>query len=291
MALVFDNATDGGDFTGGGNKSFSHTVSASANRILFLAFRVVGANQLSAVKCDGGGISLTRLAEQSEDGDSAFVSLWFALNPGSGSNNITFTVGGTNDAQVGAVSYVNAAQVTPEVFSVNQSGGLTTSITGTLTTSTSGDWTVMAAGNNVGGWSAGGGTAMRYGGSTSAHALFDSNAPIIPAGVANLVANGNNGHYGLVMAAFAGTTVTTTQAIPVTATAGVAFARSNIHVMAFAVSALASSAIAKLKMAGVALSVIATTSVSLVMGPVVRIWNKVANPAIAGWHKVGKGSS
>lgn len=180
MAIAYDNSA----VISGSSGSF--TVGAITNGIL-LAFTYSTNDTVTAATYNG--VSMTSIGKTTFLGGGRYgIQAFYLINPTTGANTLAFTgiVGGGF-----AVSYSGAKQTAqPDSFAVNAATSVST-ISGTTTTVANNAWTVMAEVDSASTTRTGGtGTTARLNdNATLGGALFDSNAPITPAGSTSLISN------------------------------------------------------------------------------------------------------
>lgn len=142
MANVFDNATAQPVTRGSLSYSFSHTVTASPNRILFVIIHLSGATAGSSLGAPTyNGVAMTRIETVDfAAGTQATAQLFYLVNPDLGANDVSYNTENVNyDVAALAVSYYGVAQTAPDVhFSADASGGL--SYNNSITTTITNDW-------------------------------------------------------------------------------------------------------------------------------------------------------
>jgi hypothetical protein len=107
MAISVDTASY---YTGAGyvtTVTWSHTCSASANRLLMVA----GESNISAVTY--AGVSLTQGAEGAEGGSGRNGSVWYLINPASGTNTVVVSLTSASHQCHAAVSFAGVDQTSP----------------------------------------------------------------------------------------------------------------------------------------------------------------------------------
>jgi len=91
----------------------SHTVGSDNNRILIVGVSTtLDAEESFSDTCTFGGTSLTRLAAK-DNGTAAFCSLWYLVNPSSGTADVVFTSLVTTDIVMGVSSYEEVDLLNP----------------------------------------------------------------------------------------------------------------------------------------------------------------------------------
>ena len=137
MAITFDNVT-----TNAGTSSFSHTVSTSDDRILFVSTLGGSAFTDNITGVTYNGVSMTLVGKSATPGDR-WNYLWYLLSPATGSNTIAITKSSSDYGAQVASSYIGVAQQAPEASSTT-SGTDTGGKTQSITTLTTGAWLVGA---------------------------------------------------------------------------------------------------------------------------------------------------
>ncbi len=115
MAIVFDSAT-GNKVASGTTNSWNHTVGAGNNRLLKVT--VAAGATVSGVTFNG--VALTVLKSIVYNTPNNF-SVWYLLNPPTGTYTITVTIAATSFIVGASVSYANVAQ--SSTFGVAASSG------------------------------------------------------------------------------------------------------------------------------------------------------------------------
>ena len=104
--------------------TFSHTVAAGSDLVIYVGVSNTGGTAPSGVTYDGD--ALTKVGEQAV-GSTVIASIWRkVLGTSSGIANVIVTIGGAQDIVAGAVSTSNVDQSTPEGTFVSDSGAATT---------------------------------------------------------------------------------------------------------------------------------------------------------------------
>lgn len=204
-AISFDSATaDGNHYQAAINGyTFAHTVTTTANRIIFVGgFGSPSSDTITGVTY--AGVAMTKISATSTAGpDNRYSSLWYLIAPTTGTNNVIITASG-GDGTADAVSYAGACQTgQPDAYTLkNTAGTVSTSITTSLTTIADNSWTIIGARNERGGSSAGTGSVIRTN-DTSGYGLYDSGGPVTPAGSKSMqISTALTTHFGVVMASF-----------------------------------------------------------------------------------------
>ena len=121
---------------------YSHTVSAGTDRIMIVSVVVRDSSATVISGVTYGGVSLTELS-QTNEGGTVTLGIYSYINPPVGTSNVIVTLGSTDEASTGAITYngTNAIGAT----SLAQTGG--TSITNGITTTQTNSKLVNVTGN------------------------------------------------------------------------------------------------------------------------------------------------
>lgn len=172
MAITVDSTSFSSN-TSGTSQTTSHTCSGT-NRILFVSAWTRGANTPTATY---NGVSMTIIGSKvGPNADGDYVSLFYLLNPSSGTNNIVVSLSAANLIGTTAVSYND----TTNSFGLNASNtyGPTTATSDSVQVTTTVDncWIIMGGRTNGSGdIAAGSGTTLRVSSGSGQFQLFDSN--------------------------------------------------------------------------------------------------------------------
>lgn len=201
MAIVYDTFTDGGFVGPVTSHTYTHTCSASSNRILFVFVSIASASDLvSGVTY--GGVSMTRIDTQIYTAGRSDY-LYYLVNPATGANNVVISTSSSTDIGALSTSYTGVAQTSPIDVSAKNTGTSVATKTTSLTTLTDNCWTILQHHNTASNPTAGASTTKRgYNAADVGMAIFDSNAAITPAGTTSLISNFSTGNVGQIMAAF-----------------------------------------------------------------------------------------
>lgn len=190
MAIAFDTSTS--YFSNSGTShSWSHTTSGT-DRILWV--NVMNSSGVSISSVTYNGVGMTNAVNS---GASQRNTLFYLVNPASGSNTVTVTLASSSYCYTNSASYTGAEQ-SGQPDATNGQNSSTATLTTSVTTTDDNCWTVLGARQaSTGNTSAGTGTTQR-----EAHAgytqFYDSNAAITPAGSTSLQttqsASGTTGH-------------------------------------------------------------------------------------------------
>ncbi|MCA9012136.1 MAG: DUF4347 domain-containing protein, partial [Planctomycetaceae bacterium] len=124
LAVTSNGTVTSGLMNNGTSLTFSHTVAAGTNRVMFVEIAIdgLGANVTSVTY---GGVALTQVGRGA--GNHA-VEIWKLVNPTVGTANVVINFAGTTTAAAGATTFNGVDQTTPN--------GTFVSATGTSTTAT-----------------------------------------------------------------------------------------------------------------------------------------------------------
>lgn len=171
MAIAFDAVTNGGTF----NASWSHTITGASPALVVAAFDDNGGSNLLTAVTWNGSESLTKACQVQVPGDR-WISLWYLLNPTTGTHTVALTT--TAGAYAGeSLSYTGVGSFDA---SVTATGSSVTSIGDTFTVGTNA-WIITAIKENSGrssgqtSWT--NATDRSDGGGNGLHAA-DSNGPL-----------------------------------------------------------------------------------------------------------------
>lgn len=141
MGPSFVAAADGGNNSSASNSlTFSYTVGTGANRLL-VVYVGSGANNITGVTY--AGVAMT-LAAQSATGNN---SIYYLLNPPSGSNSVVITAATTQGLFGAAADYTGAAQSgQPDATGASVSGANVSTFTSSITPVTPGGMAVCVEG-------------------------------------------------------------------------------------------------------------------------------------------------
>ena len=144
-SIIYDDVTD---FQGNCSPcSFLHSVTSSgADRLLVVGISPNAGQTVSSV--DYGGIALTQI--RSDDaGGLAHSSLWYLVNPPTGSNSVDVTLSAADDVVIGAMSFLGVDQTNP-IDVHNGNTGNSPNPTVALTTTVDDDMIVDVVGTLIG---------------------------------------------------------------------------------------------------------------------------------------------
>lgn len=126
---------------------FDHTVTTSgSNRILIVGLNTAGVDAIDEVRYDN--VLMTNIAKRN-NGVSASVSLWYLVNPSTGTNKVSITLAAVTNVAAGAVSFTGVNQTDP-INTFNSASGNSLTPLVTLTTTADEAWIVDVVGTNGG---------------------------------------------------------------------------------------------------------------------------------------------
>lgn len=198
MAIAFDAV--GGGTTTGTSLTYSHTCTGSDRILWVIAYdRIAATTGITGITYNGVAMTQTSNGSQQVPGDRA-ISTWYLVNPASGANNVVISLASSFIA-ANSVSYTGAKQsAQPDAVSKGTDTA-TTQTTGTLTTVANNCWTVFGVKALGATPAAGSGCTQRA--SANGMYIFDSNAPITPAGSTSMVSTGGvSASWGWMMESF-----------------------------------------------------------------------------------------
>jgi hypothetical protein len=178
-AITFDVSSDG-NYTSQLSTHWSHVVTSTANRILFVGInKVAPAGNTSTVSVVYNGVAMTKVNSVLDFDGTETYYLFYLLNPATGTHNVTATLSaaiGGNNWFGSASSYAGVAQTTPLDASSTAASASnnTTTLPMILTTVAANAWMVgyARAGNVL---VAGASTTLRAGYSGGQIKMWDSN--------------------------------------------------------------------------------------------------------------------
>jgi archaellum component FlaF (FlaF/FlaG flagellin family) len=138
---------------------FDHTVTSSgSNRILIVGINTANNAAISGVTYDGAALTQIR---QDDNGASAHTSLWYLVDPSTGTNNVHVSLFLLTDVTAGAVSFTGVDQIDP-VDADDGATGTSATPTVNLTTTTDESWIIDVVGTPDGPLTAGDGQIERW---------------------------------------------------------------------------------------------------------------------------------
>lgn len=205
MAIALD-ATSAPTTSGGGVTSLNrnHTCSGS-DRILWVGAITVSSGAVAITGITYNSVAMTKVTSVNPQGNWE-LSLWYLVNPATGTNTITATAASNvvNYIRLSSASYTGASQ-TGVPDSSNSATGVTTSRTVSTTTVADNCWVVghgmTGAGNIVP--STGLTTRSEVDSGSGSSVLGDSNGPKTPAGSYSMTFTTASDSTGLIVASFA----------------------------------------------------------------------------------------
>ncbi len=144
MAITFDAAT-GNKVGSGTTNTWSHTVGSGSNRILIVSVDT----GLSISGVTYGGVALTQLGIVNYNSNNEHLSLWYLLNPTSGTANVVVTASGTTFIIGVSASYSGVAQSSTFGTLASNSGTTGTASSNTVATTSSNQLVVDTVNNGA----------------------------------------------------------------------------------------------------------------------------------------------
>lgn len=199
MAISFDTASSvsAGVVT---SVTHAHTCSGS-NRILWCGVQNSGtASTISGVTY--AGVSMTLANSVSDTGNGEFISLFYLINPSSGTNNVVVSCS-SSSIDLDCASYTGAAQTGQPDATTNHTASSGTTTTTTLTTVANDAWAVLFSYSTHGTVQNGTNATLRTNSSSNV-ALYDSGSAITPAGSFSMTSSitGASSDWSTLMASF-----------------------------------------------------------------------------------------
>lgn len=192
-AIAFDTFTAGTLVNPGSSVTISHTVSASADPILF-GGGIVRTNTISGMTYNS--VSMTAIGSAVQ-GVNDKIYLFYLVAPASGAHNLVISQTGSSVINGNAISYIGAKQTGQPDANTDTAQATVANQDGTVTTIADNSWAVMYAYDaQTGVSSAGAGTTLRGTSNGGANTQFyDGNGAKTPAGsyTLNFVASGSPG--------------------------------------------------------------------------------------------------
>lgn len=178
MAIAFSASSSASGATVG-SLTWAHTISGT-QRLLLVGIQV---NSAQVPTCTYNGVSMSRLDTTTPSGN---IYLFYLFTPDTGTHNIVATFNNPTTPQAVAVAASYTGVAGPSLDASNTaSASSATTCTANITTVTNNAWTMCVGyadnGNTPG---AGGSTTSRV--AISYIGMFDSNAPVTPAGATSL---------------------------------------------------------------------------------------------------------
>lgn len=200
-AITFDAATSGGTISGATTFTFNHTVTSTANTILFVTlYGGDGVDVNPTVSYNG--VAMTQI--EKVIGTNHYLYLYYLINPAPGTHTVSSTWSPAHFMSGGAASYAGVAQTNPlnATTTATQANGVSNNMTTTLTTTVDNSWSILVGTNDTGANTAGASSTARTNTSISWD-IFDTNGGKTPAGSQSMGFNsGTTGRKASVMAAF-----------------------------------------------------------------------------------------
>lgn len=204
MAITVDSTTAViGQGSSSLTQTFSHTVGAGSDRILFVVAACRVANTISGITY--ASVAMTQIAEVNVSGNQK-QSLWYLVAPTTGANNVVITINSSNTGICGgAVSFFGASQTgIPDAQTTSGSVTTTTSYSQSVTTVADNCWSVMAGRANAGAALTAGANTVVTAPEVAVAGVFLARSSVAktPAGTATIAMTSSNQGFDSVMASF-----------------------------------------------------------------------------------------
>lgn len=174
--IAFD-AVSVGQIASGTELTFSHTCSGS-NRILLVGIKEASDTAEYVTGVTYNGVALTKIDSIRIPPSERWVSLWYLINPDSGTHDIVITANASTFMRGSGASYTGVRQSGQPESSATNSEENQMYFNSARRPQNDGRWVVMFVGNSLGVQVAGTGTTLR--GTASDSNIMDSNGPHIP---------------------------------------------------------------------------------------------------------------
>lgn len=204
MAIAVD-ATSIGTPTTATTNSWNHTVGSGSSRALVVAnIGGISSDLVTGIKWNttesfvkiGSSVLVPGV-------NGRYLSLWYILNPTSGTHSITITNSSSEYSEPFAVSYAGFTQSgQPDANTTNTAASGSSDVTTSVTTVADNCWTVLFAVGRAADIGAGTGSTSRSVNAGGA-GIFDSNAALTPAGSKSMtITRSGATEAGMIMASF-----------------------------------------------------------------------------------------
>lgn len=209
-AVAYGNYTTGSASSASSVTFSSPSVSGSNTLGTVMTFHQTNEN-INSVTWDGSG---TFIARASQESGGRRIELWYTLTPTAGVTNIVVTRDTASGLIRGDATFYTGMRQSaqPDAFTTSSASAVST-LTTTLTVVADGSWTVLAARNTAGNYSAGTGTTLRS--AVGNPVMGDSNAALSSGANSMSVTSASATHMGI-MASFA---PSVSVAVPITSDA------------------------------------------------------------------------
>lgn len=202
MAISYDSSAQ--LETTSSSPSFNHTCSGS-DRILFV-YLIMKSTSVGVNSATYNSSNMTLITSMQLGSTNTKMFLYYIIAPSTGTNAISFSLTSSVKLKILSASYTGAKQTSqPDAYGTVNNATTINSETASITTIANNCWTIMAGGTEIdGGWDLTAGTGSHLITATSySAALFDSNAPITPAGSKSMTTDaGGAGQIGLIISSF-----------------------------------------------------------------------------------------
>lgn len=199
-SIARDNSVDSGGFSSSATVNYSFTITGTNPLIVCTTFGSDSSDSITSVTYNG--VNLNKIASIRTPVNERFSTLWYLLNPATGSHTVSVN-GDTNGQASECVSYTGVLQSGQPDNSTTNTATAASSVTTSLTPAANGTWIVLGLrANNGSDPSAGAGaTVVQH--NSAGIGLFDTNGPVSPPASYSMTINGAAlSGYGVVMASF-----------------------------------------------------------------------------------------
>lgn len=196
--IAYDSSSSGSTVNPGTSLSWLHTCSGT-QRLLLVALRGGNSEGDKVTGVTYNGVAMTKITSvTSPSTGNITISLWYLLNPSSGSNTVTASLS-SGFLGGGSISYTGVRQVGFPDNSTTNTGHTVSSLNTSLTTVRNNCWTLLyGMADSI---SASTGSTLRT--TVSRGALFDSNGVVTPAGAKSMAFTNSVDDVASIMVSFA----------------------------------------------------------------------------------------
>jgi archaellum component FlaF (FlaF/FlaG flagellin family) len=140
--------------------SFDHTVTSSgSDRILIVAINTQSGSAINSVTYNGD--AMTQIGNEVNNGDSAHVTMWYRVNPDTGTHPVELSLAIVTAVAAGAVSFTGVDQTAP-IDAYSDATGTSATPSVTLATTTDEAWIIDVVGTQNGPMTTGTGQIERW---------------------------------------------------------------------------------------------------------------------------------
>ena len=176
MAIAFDAATN--NYTASATTTYTTSHTCTGSNLILIVGTMNGFVTASGVTYNG--VSMTKLADSTQVGQT--MTLWYLINPATGTNNVVTSFTGTQDWQVLSASYTGVKQTGfPDASDATQTSS-GSGITFNLTTVADNSWIFSMIRGNLDGPATASTNVTDRSSGTRYFSAGDTNAAQTPAG-------------------------------------------------------------------------------------------------------------